>query len=354
MARSAAALAALDRAGAARLLGTLQHTSGNAAVQRLVAQASVQRACGCLGTCGSCSPVRATDDGPDAADQEPEPVVSRQAARGAGLSETRADIGLGLTSGTSQGIADAFRQLNGLNMADLLQMLYSLTLRPGLFEIAKANARRGGPRMALACDVVAMRVKGPPSGAQLRSLINRAQALPPDQRTTLFRFLGKNLVINVMGFDVDISYCQSDTWTDCVESIRIQLAWARESIAVYSSARGKGFVTAAQVEAYFSKQTGSTGAAATTSSDGIVTYNRPRLSACSPITYHGTVLHEEDHLARQQIQLLHLKDQAKVNAIWRTAHEDIKAQVSAIRVEIRYYEAAIKAVKKLNKLISGP
>ena len=57
---------------------------------------------------------------------------------------------------------------------------------------------------------------------------------------------------------------------------------------------------------------------------------------------------------RQQLQLLHLKDPKKVAALWATAPEAIAMQVSALRAEIPYYQKAIAAVKKLNKMISGP
>ena len=347
-----AALGRLDAGGAARLLGFLQGAGGNAAVQRLVASATVQRDCGCGGTCGCGAGGGAVHDGEEPGDV----VVARQTPPVVGKAPLQAVIDA-LDSGAPTALDDAFFVLNGRAMPELLTVLSGLQTA-GRFSVVKANAGRGGPRMDVACKVVELRAAGTPSHDDLRRVVDMVETFPPDQRTAIFRFLGANLVVDVRGVDVDVSYCKGATGAGCEKAIREAIAWARKMAAEYAACRGrKGIRTGDDVEncvdASLGKQGITTSQAGGTSSTGAVTVAAQPMTKCEPIMTRGTEIHEGVH----QAHTLALRKKfgagtPQFQAAWNNAADWISDEINAYGAEIPFYQEVLKAMKTVCKTVS--
>ncbi len=350
---------------AERLLLELQRSTGNASVQRLVGD-TAQRTCGCGGTCGTCKTGPAADTAEDTADETAghpaaEPVVARQYAPPASGSRTPLQTVIdAVDAGGPTTLDDAFRVLNGRAMPELLRLLAEL-LRRGRFAVIKADAAaRGGPRMDVACKVVEMRAAGRPSHDQLRDVVDMVETFPPDQRTAIFRFLGANLVINVRGVDIDVSYCKGNTGAGCEPEIREAIAWAQKMAGEYAACRGRpGVGTGDDVEncvdASLTRQGITTSTAGSTSSGGAVTITATPMTKCQPIMVRGTEIHEAVHAAHTRaLQRRFGTGTARFHAARDSANNWISDEINAYRAEIPFYREVLRAMKKVCKTVASP
>jgi hypothetical protein len=126
---------------------------------------------------------------------------------------------------------------------------------------------------------------GPISAADLRGLIDKLGTVPPDQRADILRFLGKYVVINVRGLDIDFSYCKGATSAGCVGAATDAKKSAIRMKGEYAACRGKPGVKVAKdvencVDASLAKKGIKTSIAGQTSSSGAVTVTPVAMSQC--------------------------------------------------------------------------
>ena len=343
---------------AERALLDLQRVVGNASVQRLVGGVTAQRECGCGGTCVTCGEGQAEDT---AAEPGAELVVARQTPPVAPPGRTPLQgVVDALDSGAPTALDDAFMILNGRAMPELLALLADLHTRGRLGVIKTNAAGRGGPRMVVACSVVELRAAGPPSPDQVRGVVDMVETFPPDQRTAIFRFLGANLVINVRGLDVDVSYCKGNTGAGCEREVREAIAWARKMAREYAACRGRrgvrtGGDVEACVDASLARQGVTTSTAGSTSSSGTVTITAQPITKCEPIITRGTEIHEAVHAAHTRaLQRRFGAGTPRFQAAFDNASDWISDEINAYRAEIPFYQEVLKAMKKVCKTVASP
>jgi hypothetical protein len=236
-------------------------------------------------------------------------------------------------------------------MFDLLGVLKDLSSKPGYGDIRSNAGAKGGARMEAAVAAVDLQAKGGPIGAaDLRGLIDKLGAVPTGQRADILRFLGKYVVINVRGLDIDFSYCKGATSAGCAGAAQDAKKWAKTMQGEYAACRGKPGVKVATdvencVDASLAKKGITTSIAGQTSPSGTVTVTPVSMSQCQPILVRGTEIHEAVHAGR--VRTLEKKFGAGTVAFEKARTEAngwIQDDINAYGAEIPFYDEVIKAI----------
>lgn len=275
-----------DRRGLLRL----QALAGNAAVAILVQRCGGEVHEGC--PCAEERPVVSRQADGDAAAPACRPPGTRRAGDDADSVDQAARDGC---------MDEAFGILNGHAMFGLLPLLSALVARGSYAALKSAAPVMGGPRMTSAMAVAELKAKGGAIGAaELRPVIDLLGDWSPEDRRDALRHLGKLVVINVRGLDLDFSYCAGATGPGCAPAVKKAIAWAQRMQREYAAQLGNkalkdGEDVVAAVLASLAKQGLHGTVAGRTDPSGAVTVTPTAMSKCQPIMTRATEIHEAVH-----------------------------------------------------------
>ncbi|GLZ78942.1 hypothetical protein Afil01_37490 [Actinorhabdospora filicis] len=332
-----------DRRGLLRL----QAMAGNAAVTALLQRCGdeVHDGCPCA---GERAPVvsRQPDAGTaDAGAPKCRPPGTRRAGNDADSVDQAVRDGC---------VDEAFGILNGHAIFGLLPLLAALIPRGSFPALKAAAGGMGGPRMTTAITVAELKAKGGTIGAaELRPVIDLLGVWSVPDRRDALDFLGKLVVINVRGLDLDFSYCAGATGPGCVPEVEKAIAWAKKMQGEYAACRAiKGLKDGDDVDnavfASLKKQGINPTVAGQTSPTGVVTITPKPMSKCQPILIRGTEIHEAVH--QKTTVALQKKFGAGTPAFDKQFFAPakwIQDDINAYGAEIPFYEEVLQALALL-------
>jgi len=262
--------------------------------------------------------------------------------------------------GTPECLDKAWGILLGSAMYDQLPLLEGLKAKGKWARITADAAGRGGPRMVVATEMVDLKARGTPiTKAELRTVVDKVATLPADQRSAIFKYLGKHVSITVQGIDIDLSYCQGATGASCEAEIRTELAWSKKMIAEYSACRKPSNKNSTDVETCVHASLGAQGIgtaqAGGTSASGAVTVTASPITKCQPIVTRSTEIHEGVHQATTlTMQKKYGPGTPAFQTAWHDAKSWIDDEVNAYGAEVKFYGSVLGALTVVCKALAGP
>jgi hypothetical protein len=264
----------------------------------------------------------------------------------------------GFKQGIPETLEKAWGIMNSRAMFDLLPLLSGMKSRGWWSKISAEAGPRGGPRMENAVFTVDLKTKGSPiTKDDLRALIDRMANMYSDQRQDMLRFIGKLVVINVEGLDLDISYVAGATSESAAVAVKAMIADARFFIKEYAATladkkvKTGGDVEAA-VQASLAKQGLTATVAGTTDASGAITIAPQPVTKAQPIEIRSTEIHEGVHA--HHVKWLEKKFGKKTPAFdkaFNDAKDWVADEINARRAEIRFLGKVLWALKQLEKMV---